>query len=222
MRLAFGSFHRAPLAVWKRSGRLVIRFLILLTLLAPLPGRAPDVQAGAMYQDSKVQAVLASMTPEERVGQLFLVTFQGTNSGPESQIYDLIANHHVGGVVLLTENDNFLGEPDTLPSTHQLITDLQSIEAQVNQATPVPDANSPSDSGIYVPLFIGISQEGDGTPYDQILSGLTPLPSAMAIGGTWNTEMAAQVGSVLGRELSILGFNLLLGPSLDVVESPDP
>ena len=75
---------------------------------------------------------------------------------------------------------------------------------------------------VYVPLFIGISQEGDGAPHDQILSGLTPLPNAMAIGATWNTELAQQVGSVLGNELSALGFNFFLGPSLDVVESPNP
>ena len=78
------------------------------------------------------------------------------------------------------------------------------------------------DQNTYVPLFIGISQEGDGAPNDQILSGLTALPNAMAIGATWNTELAQQMGAVLGSELSALGFNLFLGPSLDVVESPKP
>ncbi len=73
-----------------------------------------------------------------------------------------------------------------------------------------------------MPLFVGISQEGDGTPNDQILSGLTPLPNAMAIGATWKTEIAQQVGEVMGSELSALGFNLYLGPSLDVVDSPNP
>jgi beta-N-acetylhexosaminidase len=44
----------------------------------------------------------------------------------------------------------------------------------------------------------------------------------MAIGATWKPSLAGQVGSVLGSELSALGFNLLLGPSLDVLESPNP
>ena len=52
---------------------------------------------------------------------------------------------------------------------------------------------------VYVPLFVGISQEGDGAPHDQILSGLTPLPNAMAIGATWKTEMAQQVGAGDGQ-----------------------
>src|SRR6266498_886967 len=112
------------------------------------------------------------MTPEEKVGQLFLVTFQGTDTHDQTHIYDLIANHHVGGVVLLAGNDNFLPEPDTIKSTHQLINALQTIDAN---ATPTPTSEPEPQTGanVYVPLFIGISQEGDGTPNDQILSGLT-------------------------------------------------
>ena len=40
----------------------------------------------------------------------------------------------------------------------------------------------------------------------------------MAIGATWNTENARSAGNVQGQELSALGFNLLLGPSLDVLD----
>lgn len=222
MRRALNSFPPGLLPAWKRAGRHVPGLLLLLILLASLARPVPVARAGKPYQASKVQAVLASMTPEERVGQLFLVTFQGTNTAPESEIYDLIANHHVGGVVLLAENDNFLGEPDTITGAHQLITSLQSIEARINLPTPQPDADAQPQPRIYIPLFVGISQEGDGIPYDQILSGLTPLPDAMAIGATWNTDLARQVGTVLGSELSVMGFNLFLGPSLDVVESPNP
>jgi beta-N-acetylhexosaminidase len=159
------------------------------------------------------------MTPEERVGQLFLVTFQGVDTHDQTQIYDLIANRHVGGVVLLSGNDNFLPAPDTTRAVYQLISALQIIESDAStMAAPTVQA----DDNTYVPLFVGISQEGDGAPYDQILSGLTPLPSLMAIGATWNTELAREVGAVAGRELSALGFNLYLGPSLDVLETPNP
>jgi len=173
------------------------------------------------FQNSQAQAVLDSMTPEERVGQLFLVTFQGTDTHDQTQIYDLITNHHVGGVVLLAANDNFLPEPDTISSTYQLISALQTIESEATAAPQTEPGVQPAES-TYVPLFIGVSQEGDGAPHDQILSGLTPLPNLMAIGATWKTELAEQVGAVLGNELSALGFNLYLGPSLDVVESPNP
>jgi beta-N-acetylhexosaminidase len=193
----------------------------VITLILSLFNPIPAAQAETRLQVSKAQAVLAAMTPEERIGQLFLVTFQGTDAHDQTQIYDLIANHHVGGVVLLAANDNFLPEPDTISSAHQLISALQTIEANATSAPPSGSETQPNDS-TYAPLFIGISQEGDGAPHDQILSGLTPLPNAMAIGATWKTEMAQQVGAILGSELSTLGFNLYFGPSLDVVEAPNP
>jgi beta-N-acetylhexosaminidase len=197
-----------------RSRRLSGWF-VLLTFLASLLGPVIGVHAQTPTPPPQVRALLSSMTPEERVGQLLLVTFSGTDVGEESQIHDLIANRHIGGVILLAENDNFAAEPDTVAAAHQLIADLQTIEWNAADVDP-------SLGRAYAPLFIGISQEGDGVPDDQILSGVTPLPNEMAIGATWRTEDAEQVGSVLGSELSAIGFNLYLGPSLDVVESPNP
>ena len=197
--------------------RHLLRGILLVAVLATLPGLSLPV-AYAQEPDAllKADVLLASLSPEERVGQLFLVTFTGTDTGPESQIYDLIVNHHVGGAVLQAGNDNFIAAPETVSGTHRLIGQLQAIEWEASQ-------NSLADPpGAYVPLFIGISQEGDGAPHDQILSGLTPLPNAMAVSATWRTDLARQVGAVLGEELGALGFNLYLGPSLDVLESPDP
>jgi beta-N-acetylhexosaminidase len=138
------------------------------------------------------------------------VTFTGRDITPESDIYDLIVNYHVGGVVLLNDNDNFAPAPDTVLQTYQLINSLQRIEWD----------GALTNRSAYVPLFIGIAQEGNGYPTDQWLQGLTPLPSEMAIGATWDADLAEQVGETLGRELSALGFNLYFGPSLDVLESP--
>ncbi len=194
-----------------------IHGLVLLTFAASLFGPLPAARAQTQTPPANVQAVLDEMTPEERVGQLFLVTFRGTNTGPDSQIYDLIVNRHVGGVILLAENDNFVDAPGTVAAARNLITDLQTLEWGVMDSEGLPQ-----NPNTFVPLLIGISQNGDGVPYNQILSGLTPLPSEMAIGATWSTDLAEQVGTVAGSELSALGFNLFLGPSLDVVESPNP
>ena len=192
--------------------------IILLTFFASLFGSQPVAYAQPLYQSTNPETVLFSMSPEERVGQLFLVTFTGTDTSSESKIYDLITNHHIGGVVLQATNNNFTAAPDTISNTYQLIDDLQSIEWNAS----VNEEQRPGQRKVYVPLFVGISQEGDGVPHDQILNGVTPLPDAMAIGATWKPGLAKQVGAVLGQELSALGFNLLLGPSLDVSESPDP
>ena len=195
-----------------------LTFLSALSFLASLLGPLPAARAQTQNPPARVQAMLDAMSPEERIGQLFLVTFQGTDTHDQTQIYDLIANHHVGGVVLLAQNDNFTTDPDIISTTHQLINNLQTIALNAGSSS---SEDKPVDQ-VHIPLFIGISQEGNGVPNDQILSGLTPMPDEMAIGATWKTELAKQVGSVMGNELSALGFNLYLGPSLDVVDSPNP
>lgn len=160
------------------------------------------------------------MTPEERVGQLFLVSFLGTDSSPESHAYDLIVNHHVGGVVLLSSNDNFVAAPETTPAARDLIRRLQQVEWNSSARPPADPTTGRPLSRAYVPLFIATIQEGDGAPGDQILTGLTPLPSVMAIGATWSAELSQKVGDINGRELAQLGFNMYFGPSLDVLENP--
>ena len=61
---------------------------------------------------------LASLTPEEKVGQLFLITFNGADTDPASPIFDLIANYHIGGIVLARDNDNFQN-PESMPGSVQ-------------------------------------------------------------------------------------------------------
>jgi beta-N-acetylhexosaminidase len=160
------------------------------------------------------------MTPEERVGQLFLVTFNGTDVGLESQIYDLITNYHVGGVILQQESDNFLPPPQTENGAWQLIRALQTAEWSASQSNQIEPETNQEFRPAFIPLIVGISQEGNGPPADQIFNGLTSLPSLMGIGATYQTDIARQVGNATGSELSTLGINLLLGPSLDVLESP--
>jgi len=166
--------------------------------------------------------MLDSLSPEERVGQLLIVGFSGTGTDADSAIYQLISRYHVGGVILTRSNDNFEPAPQTLEAAHDLIARLQSVEWETSEDARSARAGSEVAAAKYVPLLIGISQDGNGAPNDQILSGLTPLPSAMALGAAWNPELARQVGQIQGEELSALGFNLYLGPSLDVLDAPNP
>ncbi|MDD2922581.1 MAG: glycoside hydrolase family 3 N-terminal domain-containing protein [Anaerolineales bacterium] len=195
--------------------RFLLAFVFLIALMP-----AASAQAQTPTPSPEVQRVLNSMSPEERVGQLFLVTFTGTNTETDSQIYNLVSRYRVGGAVLLAQNDNFASESDTIVQTRALIENIQKL-AWDTSASPVTDpATGKTVKYAYAPLFIGIAKEDNGYPTEQILNGLTPLPSDMAIGATWNVKLAAAVAEVRGRELSALGFNLYLGPSLDVLESP--
>jgi len=195
----------------KSFGRSLIALFILFSLLI----NGVPTQAAAK---SDAQALLELMTPEEKVGQLFLVTFDGMEVGEETEIYDLVTNYHVGGVVLRTDNNNFSSE-DTVSQTQTLVESLQNLawEAASKQTNIV--GGSSQGTPTYIPLLVGMQQIGNGYPGDQILTGLTPLPSQMSIGASWNLDLANQVGQVLGSELSSIGINLFLGPNFDVVEA---
>ncbi len=184
---------------------LIVAFSAVGQVFAAPEGQAATPQA-------KAQALLAQMTPEERVGQLFLITFSGTDVSDRSVIYDLIVNRHIGGVMLSRKNNNFSDSENIVQATAQLTADLQRDEWTSSQL--------PNSGGnvAYIPLWVGISQEGDQYPYDQLLSGVTPLPDLMTLGATWNPDLSRQVGEAMGQELEALGFNLFFGPSLDVLD----
>ncbi|HEX2980114.1 MAG TPA: glycoside hydrolase family 3 N-terminal domain-containing protein, partial [Anaerolineaceae bacterium] len=199
---------------------IIGRIVLALGMCLSLPASRGQAQPYLQTDDpqAKAEALLAEMTPEERVGQLFLVTFDGNQFDSTSAISSLISRYHVGGVVLTAANDNFVDGDGTVSAAHHLTESLQRIEWDITHPSGSESDPAQPASGAYIPLLIGVSQNGDGYPNDQILDGLTPLPSLMSIGATWQTALAERVGRTLGRELEALGINLLLGPSLDVLD----
>ncbi len=208
-----------------------------LLLLFSLCIFGADERSVAAYQSAdEAQDLLNAMSVEERVGQLFLVTFEGDTINADSEIADLILNYKVGGVVLLPENDNFTGygiPANTPAQTAQVTNNLQSLtilgtlpdrpeidSSAAEGAPPTAQAQPSSPSGI--PLFIAANH--DGSPYgnNRILGGLTGVPTNMAIGATWQPDYAQALGRLAGQELSTVGINMLLGPTLDVLENPNP
>jgi beta-N-acetylhexosaminidase len=186
------------------SLRGVVLFSFLFSLLAPLE----PAQAQENLPNEEILALIENMTAEERVGQLFLLSFDGVEVAEDSDLADFLAAYPVGGVILRADNGNFAAAPETVSALFRLTASLQEEAWNAAQSSATKRA--------YVPLLIGISQEDGGA-----LAGLSPQPSPMAIGATWDSSLAAQNGDVLGRELAALGINLYLGPSLDVLSDPN-
>ena len=189
--------------------------LVLCLAIVPADSRAQDDGPSV---SAEVTALMERMTTAEKVGQLFLVTFAGNDTSPSSDIARLIRQGRVGGVVLSPRNSNFLNDARAPERVAALSNELQSLAFTV----PITTSETASPSYTTIPLFIAITQEGDGFPYSSIWNGLTPLPNEMALGATWKPSSAEQAGKIAGRELSIVGINMLLGPSLDVLDSPRP
>lgn len=172
------------------------------------PGPPPDRAA-------QIDAILATLTPEERVGQLLLVTFEGSSLRPDTTIARLIADYNIGGVELRAENDNINGQVNTPRLVQSLTQDLQALAYESAAATAERDTPR-----AFVPLFIAAQHAGDGQPNTQIAKDTTPLPSLLALGATWNVGYSRQVGQIAGIELSAMGINMLLGPALNVAQQP--
>jgi len=179
--------------------------LLVLLILLSFPG--PPLVA----QGDSIEALLARMSVEEKVGQLFLVNFSGNDVSEASDIAQLIREYRVGGVLISPANGNFTNGQDTPLQVARLTNALQRLAFSPTQ---------PLTNPLPIPLFIAVEHEGDGYPYTYIREGLTEVPNQMALGATWNEENAYLIGEIVGKELRALGVNLLLGPSLDVLDNP--
>ncbi len=161
------------------------------------------------------------MSAEERVGQLFLVSFNGSSAGDETQIHDLITQHHIGGVILNRENDNFIEGENSIEAVYDLIYQLQTSEWKASIEPIVDPETGDVYRYQYIPLFVGISQPGGGHRKTKSCTAYPFYPikwqSEQPGTATWQSKWEQS------QEMNYPGwdFNLFLGPSLDVLESPE-
>ncbi len=179
----------------------------------------PSLAFGSPYQgggSGDVLAIFNRMTVEEKIGQLFMVTFQGKDLTPASDINQLISGSHIGGILLKRENANWRSGEGEAAAVLALSNGLQQIEADSASAKGTATGTE------YIPLFLALPGGEDGYPTSQLATELSDLTSEMSIGATWQPSLAQATGSILGKELALIGINMYMGPSLDVLEFPHP
>ncbi|MFN8456841.1 MAG: hypothetical protein U0401_19615 [Anaerolineae bacterium] len=109
---------------------------------------------------------MSRMSVEDKVGQLFIVPFVGSNANPDSDIFLLLTEYKVGRSDLLTANSNFNNDASAPRQIAELTNSLKTIAYNTNG----------------IPLFVSIDHEGDGfRAHTQITGGVTPIPSQMAV-----------------------------------------
>ena len=154
----------------------------------PSPTATPDAQ-------SRVDELLASMTTEQKVGQLFMVHFNETYFSPALE--EMIVDYHVGGIIIFPHN---LASP----------ADLAALIAEAQSAAV---ASTPG-----IPLLVAADQEG--WPILRLPQGATVFPSNMAVGATDSVEDARLMASVMAEEMKAFGLNMNLAPVMDVNNNP--
>lgn len=224
--------------------RLYLSIIMAVLCLLLLDASIAAQETAQIQENSTVNAIFEALSPEERVGQLFMVSLKGNDTSTSSDIARLIREYRIGGVYVSAEYGNFINS-DSAPAQMLALTNRLQNLAQISPnlllpiettpigslitptfVSPLPTPSEPSSpiAEVYnpIPLLIATQHEGDGYPFTQIRNGLTEIPNQMTLGATWNPFFAEEVGQVVGAELSLLGINMLLGPSLDVLDTPRP
>jgi beta-N-acetylhexosaminidase len=145
--------------------------------------------------DPDIDTMIAEMTTEEKVGQLIMVGFEGTQANATIETH--IRERFVGGVVLFSRNI------ETPQQTAELTNQLQQLAQTTTRQ---------------IPLFIGIDQEGGWVI--RLREGATVLPGNMALGATNSTALAERAGEITAIELASVGVNLNFAPVVDVNNNP--
>jgi beta-N-acetylhexosaminidase len=180
---------------------------------APADDGRPAAASAQEADEALLERVLASLTIDERVGQLVMVNFVGDDVSAESDIASLIRDFKVGSVLITASNGNIVNRNDTAAQLAALTNGLQE---RAFEATRRADATGE----VFVPLLIATDNEGDLFPFTNVTNGYTSIPNNMTIGATWSKEHAQVTGEIVGRELSAAGVNVLLGPVVDVLDQP--
>lgn len=140
-----------------------------------------------------IQSTIASMTTEEKVGQMFMLAFAGDQLD-EARV--LMAEHLVGGAYIGDDN------VPTAAAALELCNTLQSYAAGTRLA---------------IPLLLGADQEGTWS----VMTAESAMgPGNMALGATGDPDSAYRMYSVIARETSAVGLNVVLGPAADCNSNP--
>lgn len=145
--------------------------------------------ASAQSLTPEDQAVLNKMSLRRKIGQMFIVGFQGQSL--EEGLGDTLKSVAPGGLIVFGRN---ISSPRQIAD---LISSAQDSARKVSR----------------VPLFIATDQEGG----DVIrIKTPIPLPSPLAFGKAGRPELAEMAGEATGRILKTIGINMNLAPVLDI------
>lgn len=179
------------------------------TAAAPRPVRVTPSEGGVEPRVDPVPALLASLSTEEKIGQLLMPMLFGQTAsvtGDDATLnqaahgaadpIDIVGNHHLGGVIYLEEN---------IRSAQQ----VRTLSRQLQSAAR-------GDSGIG--LLVAVDQEGGRV--SRLTDEVSLVPPAADLAG--NVELVRGASFVTGQQVQQQGINVVLAPVADVIAPDEP
>jgi len=134
----------------------------------------------------KAKEILERMTLEQKVGEMFILSINGSLSNNTKR---LIRNNHIGNVILNPSKD----------LDYQGLVDLVSaVQTEILTNNVIPGF---------------IINTKDAATY-RLLDSLATIPSSITVLATDNEKNAYSVAYGLGNELRTFGFNATLSPNM--------
>jgi len=154
------------------------------------------VSTHAFAESASSKPAVDDVLLQQMIGQMVLVGFVGNKTEDEGYriLLEQAAQGKIGGVIYLGRN-------------------IRSLRA-------VATLNANLQSASKVPLFIAIDQEGGRIERLTKAVGFKESPSAAAIGSSMGYEDARAAYTAMAAGLAASGFNLNLGPVVDLNINP--
>ncbi len=159
----------------------------------------------------RVARIMARMSLDEKVGQLFVQEFAGQDAdNPDDQsaatnmakygvpsAADVVSRYNLGGVIYFSGN---IANP----------LQVAALSDELQQTA--------TSTGPRIPLLISTDQEGGVVT--RIGKPASVSPGNMAVGATFDPANARLVARVMGSELQAMGVRLSYAPVVDVNTNP--
>ena len=167
-------------------------FLIIL-LIIPNCSQLSTVQENSISDENWVEQTLQSMTLDQKIGQMILMTFGPNYMSDSSKVWQTIRENiikkHVFGY-------------------HIWRGDIYAARHYIRKMQEMAD----------IPLIFSADFErGVGLKFD----GAVEFPPNMAFGATGNSDYVYQLGAYTAIEGQAIGFSLVFAPVADVSNNPD-
>jgi len=141
------------------------------------------------------EAILAKMSLDEKIGQLFMPGFNGREMN--DTIRDAVVNYRLGGFIFMAPR-NVLNRKQAA----RLTADIQSLA---------------KSTGTGIPLLFSIDQEGGIGSHINMLTGGVDTPGNLALGAAVDPHVTYLSYKIMSDDLNAYGIHMALAPVLDLL-----
>ncbi|UOA10708.1 glycoside hydrolase family 3 C-terminal domain-containing protein [Methylobacter sp. S3L5C] len=158
--------------------------------------------------ENKVKKLLATMTLEEKVGQMTQVDFsvvavpEGQTDGnfiDQAKLEDAVLKHHVGSILNTPVTPN--NKAQSVQTWRLLMQTVQGVADKTR---------------LKIPVIYGI----DGIHGATYTQNAVLFPQAISMAATFNPELSVKEGEITARELRVSGLQWNFSPVMDIGRQP--